>query len=44
MQTADYQKYMNTQQKINFALKDVFEKEGIVIAYPTQTIYLNKST
>lgn len=44
METADYLKYMNTQQKINFTLKDVFEKEGIVMAYPTRTIYLNKSS
>ena len=44
METADYLKYMNTQQKINFALKDAFEKEGIEMAYPTQMIYLNKSS
>ena len=44
METADYLKYMNTQQKINFALKDAFEKEGIEMAYPTQTIYINKSS
>lgn len=36
--------YMDTQQEINFALKESFEKEGIVFAFPTQTIYLNKNT
>jgi small-conductance mechanosensitive channel len=40
--TGDYNKYMDTQQKINFALKEKFEKEGIEFAYPTQTIFLNK--
>jgi small-conductance mechanosensitive channel len=42
--TSDYNKYMDTQQEINFALKEIFEKEGIVFAFPTQTIYLNKNT
>ena len=40
----DYLTYMDTQQEINFALKERFEKEGIVFAFPTQTIYLNKIT
>ena len=44
METADYIKYMNIRQKINFALKDAFEKEGIEMAYPTQTIYFNKES
>jgi len=38
----DYNIYMDTQQEINFALKERFEKEGIVFAFPTQTLYLNK--
>jgi small-conductance mechanosensitive channel len=38
----DYGKYMDTQQEINLALKERFEKEGIEFAYPTQTIFLNK--
>ena len=40
--TSDYIKYMDTQQAINFAIKEAFEKEGIEMAFPTQTIYLNK--
>jgi small-conductance mechanosensitive channel len=36
----DYNKYMNLQQEINFQLKEVFEKEKIEFAYPTQTIFL----
>jgi small-conductance mechanosensitive channel len=38
----DYAKYMDVQQEINFAIKEAFEKEGIEMAYPTQTIFLNK--
>jgi len=38
----DYNIYMDTQQEINFTLKEEFEKEGIEFAYPTQTILLNK--
>ena len=39
----DYSEYMDIQQKINFALKESFEKEKIEFAYPTQTIYLAKT-
>jgi len=38
----DYAKYMDTQQEINFAIKEAFEKEGIEMAFPTQTIFLEK--
>ncbi len=38
----DYNDYMNTQQSINFALKEAFEKEGIEFAYPTQTVFVKK--
>jgi small-conductance mechanosensitive channel len=38
----DYNKYMDIQQEINFAIKEEFEKRGIEFAYPTQTLYLNK--
>jgi len=38
----DYLQYMNIQQEINFKLKEIFEKEGIEFAYPTQTIYLSQ--
>ncbi|OQX78857.1 MAG: mechanosensitive ion channel protein MscS [Candidatus Omnitrophica bacterium 4484_70.1] len=40
---SDYNKYMDIQQEINFAIKERFEKEEIEFAYPTQTIYLSKS-
>ena len=36
----EYLDYMNTQQEINFKIKEEFEKRGIEMAYPTQTIYI----
>ena len=42
VKTQDYMKYRDTQQTINFNIKEAFEKEGIEMAFPTQTIYLNK--
>jgi len=42
LKTKDYAKYMDTQQEINFAIKEAFEKECIEMAFPTQTIFLNK--
>jgi len=39
----DYNKYMDIQQEINFAIKEQFEKRGINFAYPTQTVYLHKA-
>lgn len=41
--TADYTKYMDIQHKINMGIKEAFEKEGIEIAFPTQTIILEQS-
>ena len=41
--SGDYNKYMDIQQEINFAIKEEFEKQGIEFAYPTQTLYLNKT-
>lgn len=40
---SDYNKYMDTQQEINFGLKEELEKQGVEFAYPTQTIYVNKT-
>ena len=40
--SSDYNKYMDTQQEINFAIKKEFEKRKIEFAYPTQTLYLNR--
>lgn len=42
MKVRDYVEYLNTQQKINFAIVEAFEREGIEMAFPTQTIFLNK--
>lgn len=33
---------LERQEKINLMIKEAFEKEGIVIAFPTQTIYVAK--
>ncbi|MFC1658024.1 mechanosensitive ion channel family protein [Candidatus Omnitrophota bacterium] len=41
--SADYNKYMDVQQEINFAVKEAFEKRGIEFAYPTQTLFVHKS-
>jgi small-conductance mechanosensitive channel len=38
----DYGLYMDAQEKINLEIKKVFEKEKIEMAFPTQTIYLNR--
>lgn len=40
---SDYNKYMDIQQAINFRIKEEFEKRGIEFAYPTQTLYLQKT-
>ncbi|MFH1519967.1 MAG: mechanosensitive ion channel family protein [Candidatus Omnitrophota bacterium] len=40
--SSDYNKYMDTQQEINFLIKEEFEKQKIEFAFPTQTIHLNK--
>jgi small-conductance mechanosensitive channel len=42
--SGDYNKYMDIQQEINFAIKNEFEKRGIEFAYPTQTVYLSGSS
>lgn len=39
---ADYTAYMDIQQSINLSVFDVFEKEKIEFAYPTQTLFVNK--
>jgi small-conductance mechanosensitive channel len=40
MLSADYNVYMDTQQRINLAIFRSLQDEGIAFAYPTQTIYL----
>jgi small-conductance mechanosensitive channel len=39
----EYAEYMEIHQKINLKIYEEFEKRGIHFAYPTQTLYLNKS-
>jgi len=41
--SADYNKYMNIQQEINFIVKKEFEAKKIEFAYPTQTVFLDKN-
>src|SRR3989344_4887427 len=38
----DVKIYMDIQERINFAIKEQFEKEGIQIAFPTQVIHVKK--
>jgi len=42
IRSKDYAKFMDVQQEINFKVKEIFEKENIEMAFPTQTIYLEK--
>jgi small-conductance mechanosensitive channel len=42
VESPDYNRYMDIQQEINLKIKEKFEKEGIVFAYPTQTIFVNQ--
>ena len=40
---SDYNKYMDIQQEINFAIKEEFEERGIEFAYPTQTLHIQRA-
>ncbi|TFH24233.1 mechanosensitive ion channel family protein [Candidatus Bathyarchaeota archaeon] len=42
VRVADYSKYLEVQEAINFAIKEAFEEEAIEMAFPTQTLYFNK--
>jgi len=42
--SADYNVYMDVQQEINLCLKSELEKRGVEFAYPTQTLYVQKTT
>jgi small-conductance mechanosensitive channel len=39
--SADYNIYMDIQQNINLKIFELFEKENIEFAFPTQTLFLN---
>lgn len=41
--SADYTQYMDTQQAINLRIYKEFEEKGIEFAYPTQTLFLEKT-
>lgn len=43
LNTREYGEYMDTQQAINFDIKDGLEKEKIEMAFPTQTLYVKKA-
>jgi small-conductance mechanosensitive channel len=38
----DYTKFMDIQEQINFGILDAFQKAGISLAFPTQTIVLEQ--
>ncbi|MCD6227575.1 mechanosensitive ion channel family protein [Candidatus Micrarchaeota archaeon] len=40
--TGDYETYLKIQEKINISIMELFKKNKIEMAYPTQTIYLQK--
>lgn len=42
--SSNYADYMDALQEINLAIKSVFDKEGIDMAYPTQTLFIKKDT
>lgn len=44
VESSEYVQYMNIVQNINFDIYEAFTREGIEFAFPTQTIFLEKST
>lgn len=44
VQTTDYIEYMDIQQQINLGIVERFQKEGVEMAYPTQTIHVNSKS
>ncbi len=40
--TSDYVVYRDAQQRINLAIKQMFDQAGIEFAYPTQVLYVNR--
>lgn len=43
VETADYNVYMDIQQNINLKIFDLFRREHIEFAYPTQTLFFEKN-
>lgn len=44
VKTTEYAEFMDTQQEVNLNIVEAFGKEGIVFAYPTQTLYIAKES
>lgn len=42
LKKSEYRVFMDTQQEINLKIMEAFKKEKIEMAFPTQTIYLEK--
>lgn len=42
VESSNYKRYLDIQQKINFELMDRFSELGIEFAYPTQTLYVKQ--
>ncbi len=42
IKSKDYEIYMDINQQILLGIKEAFERNGIEIAYPTRTVYVNK--
>jgi small-conductance mechanosensitive channel len=42
VKTPDYDKFMDIKQAINLGLVEAFEKENIVMPYPTQKVVIKK--
>ena len=42
LKSGDYTEYMDTQQEINLAIKEQFEKAKVEMAFPTRTIHIKK--
>ncbi|MFH0971617.1 MAG: mechanosensitive ion channel family protein [Candidatus Micrarchaeota archaeon] len=42
LDSADYNRYMDSQQEINLKIAEAFESEKIEFAFPTQTVYVKK--
>ena len=40
---SEFSVYCDAQQDINFQIKELFERDGIDMAYPTQTLYIKKN-
>ena len=41
--SSDYSVYIDTVQKVNYAIFDALNEEGVSFAFPSQTIYMAKS-